>query len=165
VIFWILLTLAVIATIGTFIWALNDTFTEWFEAIALAAAAGLLSALVGGLALLGFMLIPANHIRPHHYALASLGSTQGVSGEFFLGSGTVNGARELTYVKQDGDHYVATEADGDSSFIYQDTSGPSVTEYEWFYANGWVLPWNFDTGWSYDFHVPKGTILNDYRIG
>lgn len=169
--FWIFVVLVSLGTIWAFIYFsfLEDIMSGLFSNLVMGALSALLVALtgaiVGGATLALLTLIPAGHMLRETHTLASLGDTQGVEGRFYLGSGYINGTREIAYVKQLDGYSVATEADGDASRIFQDTSKPTVTEYTYFYSNPWVLPWNFDTGYTYDFHVPAGTIQNNYAIG
>jgi len=166
-IFWILLALVIIATVWAFIWGLND----WAGGIGMgflcAFGAAVLGAVIGGLLmlLLAIWFGPTAQFKgdsEHH--LVALQTSSSVEGRFFLGSGYINGERTLNYITDDDGAFRIQSADADASIVYQDSENPTVTVFEFSFENPWFAPWSFGTTYTYEFHVPEGSILSDYTI-
>jgi len=163
VIFWILLGAAVVAVIWTFIWNLLE------DGIALAFLGALLAAMLsglvgGGLFALSVALIPGEKVTSETHDLRAISTSSTIQGRFFLGSGYVDGKRTLNYIAQEDGYSRLGQATASAAYIWEDTDKPTVTEYTWWYSNGWVTPGNLRTGYSWDFHIPAGSILEDYGI-
>lgn len=160
-IFWILIVLAVVIVGGTFIWWWIE---EGLIAIAFALLAAIGSLLVGGGLLALALLIPGDKMTEETFDLRAISSSSTVQGRFYLGSGYVDGKRTLNYIAQEDGYSRLGQGIASASRVYEDTEEPTVTEYTFWYSNGWVIPWEFVTGWSWDFHVPRGSILENYTI-
>ena len=168
-IFWILLVLAVIATIGTVIYFIDDmgTLVGAFPGVIVGVS---MSMLIGGLIIGGL-----NILIPHEYDTAETttelraidtGST--IKGRFYLGSGYINGERTINYIEQisdgDGTYSTVRQASAGSSRIFEDADQPTVTDYKFTFYKPWLFPGAFSENHSYDFHVPEGSVLEDYTI-
>lgn len=165
-IFWVLLVLAVLVVVGTFVWFafLDDLRMGIGFGLLTALLAAIGSAIVGGGLLALSLLIPGGKVTHETFPLRALATSSTVQGRFFLGSGYVNGERTLNYVAQDNGYARIDQGIGTASRIFEGSTKPTVTEYTYWYSNGWVLPWEFKTGYSWDFRVPSGSILEDYTI-
>lgn len=162
-IFWILLVLAVAAVVITYV--SNVDWDGWGWAFVPALLAAVISALVGGGLLALAFLIPGEKITSETYELRAISSSSAVQGKFFLGSGYVNGKRTLNYIAQeDGYSRLGQAIAGPSARVYEDSDDPTVIEYTFWYSNGWVAPWEVETGYAWDFHVPADSILEDFTI-
>jgi ABC-type multidrug transport system fused ATPase/permease subunit len=89
-----------------------------------------------------------------------------IEGHFFLGTGTVDGKRVINYVAQHEDGYVTVEqVDARNAYIYEDeSSNPTVTAHHWRASEWWLSLWPTDRGTNYSFHVPPGSVLENYTI-
>lgn len=161
-IFWILLGAAVAVVALVFVRVVRDD--GWGFAALVSIVAAMLSALVGGGLLALSLLIPGTVVREQTHPLRAIGDSSSIEGRFYLGSGYIGGSRQLNYIKQGDGYSMVASAPGESSRVFEGSSGPSVIEYEHVYSNAWVIPWEFRIGWTYDFHVPAGSILEDYSI-
>lgn len=101
------------------------------------------------------------------YKLAAIdtgGTTEGHS--YFLGRGYIQDHRTLDYIKrEDGGFSTVSQEWAEDSRIFEDeTDNPVVIEYRFTFGNPWLLPW--ETGWSTsaDFHIPPGSIVEDYSV-
>lgn len=163
-IFWVLLVLAVAVGVWTFIYfAFLDDM-----GIGLGIGCAVLAAMTAGLVGAGLialaLLIPGEKVTHETFALRALATSSAVQGGFFLGSGYVNGERTLNYVAQDNGFARIDQGIGTASRIFEGSTKSTVTEYTYWYSNGWVIPWEFKTGYSWDFRIPSGSILEDYSI-
>ncbi len=105
----------------------------------------------------------------HTYQLEALTTgAPSLSGHFFLGSGTLGSTPEYQYVvKRDGAYYSEqTPSEGVPTFATKDGSAyvtvTTKTEYaNWFFP-GYKIP--LDKPDSYAFHIPAGSIVQNYNI-
>ncbi len=100
--------------------------------------------------------------------LQALAVDSSVSGHFFLGSGTVDGKRVLNYitVKSDdtGTYSEVKQIKATDVRIYQDSDEPRLDTRNTYFSNPAVWPGEYPAGTDYFFHVPAGSILEDYTI-
>lgn len=161
-IFWILLALAVVAVVLTYIyWGCDE---GWLFAFMPAILAAVVSAVVVGLLMLLATLIPGDRTTSETYDLRAIGTSSSAEGRFFLGSGQIDGKRTLNYIAQEDGWSRVDQAFADDSRVFEDTDEPTVTEYSHLYWNEWVWPVAWKVGESWDFHVPAGSVLEDYTI-
>ena len=156
---YIILGLVIGASIIGFIWGcMDDGFlfglVNWLTTL-------LVGALVGGLLFIPFMLIPGSVHSTETYNLRASATSNSIDGEFFLGTGYVNGKRTLNFIAEaDGANYVNQVYAKDSVIFERDDVEPEVTYSNW--GNPWIVPWNY--GQTYEFTVPTGSIMGDYEI-
>lgn len=164
-IFWILLVIAIVAVIASFVYGLLEDGIGIAFLVAFMAA--LISALIGGLLalLLSIWVTPNYQFQGEkEHDLVALQTSSSIEGRFFLGSGYINGKRTLNYITDDSGAFRVESADADDSVIYQDSNEPTVTVHEWDLVNPWLAPWSFSHKHTYTFHVPEGSILSDYTV-
>ncbi|MFQ3543493.1 hypothetical protein Q7A53_05355 [Halobacillus rhizosphaerae] len=130
--------------------------------------------------ILGFLLVlfPAmiflNHIfengeRYHKVSstinIVALQDGQGVHGEFFLGSGYIDGELQYNYaIKKDGGYKI--DSINASSYVVRyidDNSKPRIEEIEEGFENNF-LKFMFFTGTKKYIYVPQGTVKEGYNI-
>jgi hypothetical protein len=93
-------------------------------------------------------------------------ATEGrISGGIFVTYGYVESKPVLSYVSENEGAYRLQWADADKSTIYQDGNEDPrlITHTLDFYAK-YVLPWPIATEDRYEFHVPEGTVSNEYTV-
>ena len=163
-IFWILLVAVTVAVIVTFAANLDAQYGDWVLASLGAFLALALGCLISAGIVLLFTLIPAQSVQSDDYQLRALATSGTTSGSFFLGSGYVGEERTLNFIRSQGGYSQLDYALAANSRVYEDADKPTFTEYVWRYDNPWVLPWTVVTGYSYDFHVPAGSVLENYDI-
>lgn len=161
-IFWILLVAAVVAVVITFWWWFLED--GWAYAFLFSFATAALAFIVGAGLLALAALIPGEKRTDETFELRALATSSTVHGRFFLGSGTVDGKRTLNYIAKEDGYSRLGQGVASASRVYEDTERPTVTEYTFWYSNGWVVPWEVVTGYSWDFHVPAGSILEDFTL-
>ncbi len=123
-----------------------------------------LAALIGS----GFSAHP---IQISKKTLVALRDKDGIEGRFFLGSGSLEGAPYYFYYSKldNGGFKPGKVKVSDGVRIYEDAeSGTAeLISYEWGFDLGlaWLIaiPSN-SGGYSYDFHVPKGTIRTGFTM-
>ncbi len=87
---------------------------------------------------------------------------------YFLGTGVINGDRQISYItSQDGYSQIAT-VDVDHARIFEDEeTNPHVDIYSFYLDFWWIAPWltHADVWYdSYDFHIPEGSVVDGYNI-
>lgn len=139
--------------------------------LVLAVAAIIGSLLVGFLlALLAGVFMPWQLEEAERVPLVALRDNVGASGTFFLGTGSTDGKLTYFYYEQlpDGG-YRASKADSEDAVIYEDDEeAPYVKTYKVdMTARGLDEWWKWvgaSTTDRRDFHIPKGSLLRDYRL-
>lgn len=120
-------------------------------------------------ALLGFFF-KAEPIKSGECHLAALRDKDGVSGQFFLGSGMIEAQPYFFYYKKrsDGGFQPGKVNVSSRVRIYEeDRDDALMVEWTWELTKPWAylvaFPHNTG-GWVCDFRVPKGTIRSGYSI-
>lgn len=164
-IFWILLALAIIGVIITFVY-------NAYEGVGFAFLTAFLAAVVGGVAGLIIIAVLSIWFGPswqpkgsNDHELVALQTDSSLQGRsYFLSGGYINDVRVLNYITEDDGAYQLAEADASASLIYQDSTDATVTINEWDMENPWFAPWSFGHTHTYVFHVPAESILSDYTV-
>jgi hypothetical protein len=172
-IFWILLALSIL--VAVVVWRVNYLDgAEIGEATAFSACGLILAATASAIIFFaGFswwIYFPAEIKSENTYSLQAIDAGDSIHGRsYFLGGGYIDGNRVVNYIRDNGSGgYLVKSVDGDDAVIYQDTkSGSSdatviIREYD--YINPWVLPWPIGDTFTAEFHVPYGSIIEDYQI-
>lgn len=168
-VFWILIGLVVAVMVGVGIytsvqyWAeASDVFLNCAMAFVLGGAA----AFIVGVVLVIMPVFPLTQTTEESVDLAALGSGSEVDGRsYFLGGGYVNEERVLNYVSSEDGAYRLDSARAYNSVIYQDEEkSPRVIVREWEGQNPWIFPFAVNSATTYEFHIPDGSILENYTI-
>lgn len=149
----------------------NEAF-EWIMFTFLACLFSLIQALacVGAAWLLGwlFKTVPVEVSRKK---LVAIRDKDGITGQFFLGTGFVRGDQYYFYYRTNSDGSVTPGKvyAGSGVRVYEeDRTDAELVSYEWQLASKWAwlvaMPIIIDADWSYDFHVPKGTVRTGYTM-
>lgn len=120
-----------------------------------------------------FSLYPVEKtvIAEKNYPLSILDASSSSNGEsFFLGKGTLYSQRVLNYFYEESDaEETWTEfayAYAEDSRIFEDeTETPYVTVRTYTSTVKAIVPFTFNLdNAEYDFHIPEGSITNDYKV-
>lgn len=158
------------AVIGAGIGAMSgyDPAIEWFVGAFLGAFVGFLVAV-----LVGAFVYSDTEWRPApRVALVSMADGAGIEGHFFLGSGSVESTQIFTWYQQEGTNsYVRKSADAEVSTVHYLNSGRPyyVHSAKIYTTDKFMMPWGIGFGGSadeehYDFYIPRGSIVQSYRL-
>ena len=99
------------------------------------------------------------------FPLRALAVGDGIQGQFFLGSGSVDGERVLNYVVQRDGYATLEQVDADKALIFEGEGTPHVESTERVLDAWWAAPFpliGMTTG--YQFHIPAGSIIESYSV-
>lgn len=104
------------------------------------------------------------------YHLVAIRDKDGINGQFFLGTGTLQSEQYYFYYRTNSDGSVTPDRvrAGQGVRVYEeDRADAELVEYEWRLDQSWAwlvaLRSNSD-GWSYKFYVPKGTVRAGFTM-
>lgn len=125
---------------------------------------------VGFAGLLGLFFKTKPVISSRH-KLRAIRDKDGISGQFFLGSGAIHGNQYYFYYRINADGSVTpgkVYANG-SVRVYEEEGreDAELVSYKWELIKEWAYVIAFPSntgGYSYDFHVPKGTIRTGFTM-
>lgn len=172
-IFWIALALVAIAIIFVFVMSLIDgegiptsigitLITAFFGAIALGAVIGLtfLAMAIFGAQSTG------SESRSSTYELRAVASGSKTSGSFFLGAGSIDGKRTISYIYEKDGWSQLAQVEADNSRIAEDAtpSTSTLTSTTVDYYVWWALPWNAWHKTTHDFHVPADSVVDNFEV-
>lgn len=95
------------------------------------------------------------------YALQDNLTTEG---SFFLGSGHINDELKYFYVKETDVGYTVCNVDADDSYIRYTTDRCHIERQTYEFTNGFVKLIACPMSDRYIFHIPDGSILNNYAV-
>lgn len=131
---------------------------------------GMAGAAGAGLAALIGNLFESHAVERARRRLVAIRDKDGVAGHFFLGSGFVNSDPYYFYYEQvkDGGFRPGKVRVGQGVRVYEeDRQDAELVEFEWDVDLKWAWAIAFPSnagGYSYDFHVPRGTIRIGYTM-
>lgn len=173
-IFFILIALSILIPVLV-AWLNSDD-----SPVANAIVAFIVSLIFGGIVMFGVAGISSmatdndymvSHVDSQKYDLQALNT--GDSGNYYLGSSSSDSSRSLNYIYEKpnkGNPYsVVSSADGDGSRVFQDITKssdkkPYVEERNLYKTIWWVAPFEIESGTVYDFHVPKNSVIENYKL-
>lgn len=124
---------------------------------------------VGMAALVG-AFFETQPVEIEHLKLVAIRDKDGVTGQFFLGSGMIQSEQYYFYYKTNSDGSVTPDKvrAGQGVRVYeQDRKDAELVTYEWQLIKSWAwivaIPVN-SGGWSYKFYVPKGTVRTGFTM-
>ncbi len=136
-------------------------------------AGGILGSIIG--AAIAFVLgifvpKPKGNQETKTTRLASLRSSGGIQGSFFLGSGSIESQQYYRYYEDSGDGgYTPCQLQIDSNVtVYEEDRKDAElvvtwTAYDNRFIDGFVIQ-NLDSNTRYAFHVPRGSILQEFVL-
>ena len=95
------------------------------------------------------------------YALQDNLTTEG---SFFLGSGHIDNELKYFYVKETDVGYTVCNVDADDSYIRYTTDRCHIERQTYEFTNGFVKLIAFPISDRYIFHIPDGSIINNYAV-
>lgn len=95
------------------------------------------------------------------YALQDNLTTEG---SFFLGSGHINDELKYFYVKETDVGYTVCNVDADDSYIRYTTDRCHIEKQSYKFSNDFVAAIAIPMSERYIFHIPDGSILNNYAV-
>jgi hypothetical protein len=159
----IICTLIVIA--GSIYYEYKDEWMGWLS-ILISVMKGLTGVLVGFV--IAVILPKSYRVDNWSEELASLQDNQTISGQFFLGSGQINGTMKYVYYqKEDSNTFRMWQADYEDAKIRYVTGTPKVQITLRHPDNSLINKFAIDINTSqvfYVFEVPKGSIKNEITL-
>lgn len=166
-IFYILLAIVLIAVIWSSI--VGYRVDGFFGVMLNGLVSGIISIFLAAMIFFGgfawWMFPSAIEVGRETTNLAALAPNEDINGRFyFLGGGYINETRVLHFIPNREGAYNLDTIDANNAVIYQDTEEPEVTlrKYEW--RNSWLVPWVWSSSRTAEFHVPKGSIVENFTI-
>ena len=168
-IFWILLAICVIVALCCAAGGVDEAF-EWYGAIGLGIGGfvlgGAVSAFVAGLVYVPLAYWADNyaHINGSDSVnLKAIKMGSQTTGNFFLGSGVVDGENVYTYYYvNDNGNYQSGRLDADDAEVVEsDTETPRIVTHHW------KMPWWYgpmDMTETYTIYVPENSIVSNYNL-
>lgn len=139
----------------------------------------IIGVIVGGLiafAGAGLTATPKAPVEVGRYQLVTLQNEETTTGHFFLASGSIGGVNTYSYWYVDGSGYRHGQlTDKDNVIVYEDQAEGSAYLRKFYVpsnciGSGWDN-WFFcsiltvsDGGYSWEFHVPEGTVLRGIQL-
>jgi hypothetical protein len=131
---------------------------------------GIIAGVCAGCAALTGLLFASHPVQVSDKLLIAIRDKDGVTGEFFLGSGVIKSDQYYFYYErmENGGFRPGRIISDSSVHVYEDArSDAKLIEFEWVVDNPLASLIAFPVnagGYSYEFHVPKGTIRTVYSM-
>jgi hypothetical protein len=125
--------------------------------------------LIGIACVLG-MAFDTHPVQTDDYKLVAIRDKDGITGQFFLGTGMIQSEQYYFYYKTNSDGSVTPDKvrAGQGVRVYEeDRQDAELVVYEWQLNQSWAWLVAFPVnsgGWSYKFHVPKGTVRTGFTM-
>jgi hypothetical protein len=170
---WLLPMPIVIFFIFKNLWFDDDPgeFLDWFiTGLFGCVFSGLAFGLLCGGAILTGLAFSTHPEETSHSTLEAIRDKDGITGTFFLGSGVIKGDQYYFYYErmQDGGFRPGKVYAGSGVRVYEeDRTDAELVTFKWELnaSWAWLVAFPVNTGgYSYDFHVPKGTIRTGYTM-
>ena len=86
--------------------------------------------------------------------------------EAYVSSAYIDGQQVVSFiVEQDGEAVFESFDEDDDYTIYEDSESDPRLEDKVTYSESWAWPWRYNQESSFEIHIPKGTIIQDYKLG
>lgn len=152
----------------------KPTVQRFFGMFAVGAAAGVIIGIF--VALFAAMAVPTRLVAAEPVPLVAMRSTDGVSGAFILGSGSVESTVRYRFMQRDADgSFVPNSVRADSTVhITEDSSLTNTGSWQTTYmvpdTSSWLYQWTIGGDILIevareDFRVPVGTVQQQFNIG
>lgn len=167
-IFWV--ATAIIAILVVW-WIINEALT-WSVSLGDVCVAIITGFMGWAAVIVLFALYVGGHPTGYdeeRYELRALGNSSEVEGSFFLGSGVIDEEQVFQYLQVEEDGGVTLHsAEADDVVVYEEAneSGYMIVQNGYFLDTFW-FPWKLEGGPGSnrtEFHVPEGSINNEYRV-
>lgn len=148
-------------------------YSDWWPSLGLAVLAQFVVMLL--FAFVGFIVAeayPEEHrttVASYENPLRAIQTGSGVTGSFFLSSGTVEGYRTINYITtktdEDGESYsYIGSVHASSSRIYEGDTSPRIEVIDTTSFHEKWFPWPLSTERTFKFYVPADSVLENYTI-
>lgn len=109
--------------------------------------------------------IVARDAEDNSYTIRALANNSGIEGSFFLGSGYIEGKQVFNYITEDGNGAIRLQSmDAAQATIFEDTNNAHLRVIKTVRSIPGVVPWDIGSTMHYDFHIPKGSIIQNYKV-
>lgn len=109
--------------------------------------------------------IVARDAEDNSYTIRALANNSGIEGSFFLGSGYIEGKQVFNYITEDGNGAIRLQSmDAAQATIFEDTNNAHLRVIKTVRSIPSVVPWDIGSTMHYDFHIPKGSIIQNYKV-
>jgi hypothetical protein len=114
------------------------------------------------------LMVPVKWVEVQSIKLISLRDKSSVVGSFMIGSGNIGLKDYFVYYREWGTGYKKEKVPADYSVIFEDTSSPTLVVKELRFTEEWMelfisMTPSQDVP-AYEFHVPKGTIIQKFAV-
>jgi hypothetical protein len=133
-----------------------------------------LTLIFGGIAsLITTGIVVSNNVHTIKYTdtettkltLRALGNNSAVHGQFyFLGSGYVGERQVLNFTTESSGAVKLDSMPAAQAKIFEDSDDPHLMIIKTVQTMDWAVPWELSHQMHYDFHIPKGSVLQSYKI-
>lgn len=157
-IFWILVMLGVILPI---VFGLLDGYAP----ISIMVLGWIMSAC--GIILVLILLVPLTGFKQETQTvdLRAVGTSSAIEGRsYFLTGGYVKEQRVLNFIYQEDGYSVMSQAKASKSRIFEGDDKPHVDIEYTVHENWWITPFKFYLDTKYDFHIPAGSVVEEYSV-
>lgn len=132
-------------------------------------AAGLIGALVSVILIpLYTQVLPVKWVNHEPVKLVSLRDKSSVEGSFMLGSGQIGLVDYFVYYREWGTGFKKGKVRAEKSVIFEDSEVGTLLVKKMVYKEKWMnyifFSSNTMDGPFYEFHVPKGTIIQKFSL-
>lgn len=109
--------------------------------------------------------IVARDVEDNSYTIRALANNSGIEGSFFLGSGYIEGKQVFNYITEDGNGAIRLQSmDASQATIFEDTNNAHLRIIKTVRSLPSVVPWDLGSTMHYDFHIPKGSVIQNYKV-
>jgi hypothetical protein len=125
---------------------------------------GLLGFAFGGL--IAFSLPMSTETKSESYNIESLSDNSSISGNFFIGCGSINGVMKYSFYYSNKDYYKLMQIDCEDAIVKYSEDSPRIIIYEDEPLPKLINLFALDADFNrhYEICVPKGTIKNNYTL-
>tara|TARA_R110002020_G_scaffold381847_1_gene592758 strand:+ start:189 stop:692 length:504 start_codon:yes stop_codon:yes gene_type:complete len=161
----IYLTIAVFITI----FYVSDIYCHWEHNFWRVFANSLTGIVVGFLVgfTITFILPAETEVNIYNYDIETLQDNSSVSGDFFLGSGNIEGNMKYVFYYKTNGGFKMKQIDYDDVIIkYSETRKEVIEHKEEMVSDSWINNFAYDasTVLEYEVFVPKGTIRSNFNL-
>ena len=97
--------------------------------------------------------------------LQALSVGSDINGQFFLGTGYVNGELTFNYIVDEGDYSTLNQVSASKASVWEDEPNDPYLDYtKWGYYVDWAIPMGVTSVERFDFHIPEGSVSGNYEV-
>lgn len=148
-----------------------DRYPNIGEGVAAWAASLMVGTFIGGIVL---AILMSNNLHTTQYkdtevtnlALRALGNDTNIEGrQYFLGGGYIGEEKVINFITQAPNGAIKIDKmPAAQAVIFEDSATPRLTITKTVRTMEWAVPWELGSTMHYDFHIPKGSVLESYSL-